>query len=90
MSEGIASSLVCVKCEDEPKAAPDLAGTPYLDALSDALTRKVTEAEAKLAALREGITALAADLDGRCATRPPGQSHTEHEIAIALRKLLEA
>ena len=31
----------------EPRAADGLAGTPYLDALSDALTRKVTEAEAE-------------------------------------------
>jgi hypothetical protein len=37
--------------------------------------------------LRKQVLDLAADLDGRCATRPPGRSHTEHEIAIALRKI---
>jgi hypothetical protein len=39
--------------------------------------------------LRKQVLDLAADLDGRCATRPPGRSHTEHEIAIALRKIAE-
>jgi hypothetical protein len=39
--------------------------------------------------LRKQVLDLAGELDGRCPTRPPGQSHTEHEIAIALRKLME-
>jgi hypothetical protein len=39
--------------------------------------------------LKRRVLDLAGELDGRCATRPPGQSHTEHEIAIALRKLLD-
>jgi hypothetical protein len=40
--------------------------------------------------LRDGITALARDLDASAAaTRPSKKSNIESEIAIALRKLLE-
>jgi len=54
------------------------------------LGRPEPEPAPELAALREGITALASDLDASArATSPSKKSNIEAECAIALRKLLE-